>query len=44
MEEKNENSLLTRCHDYKGEPPQTWNYLVEGRPLVVQASPVRSVF
>ena len=28
---------------YKGEPPK-WNYLLEGGPLIVQASPTRWVF
>lgn len=29
---------------YKGGPPKTCNYHLEGRPLVVQASPIRRVF
>ena len=29
---------------YERGPRKTWHYLLEGRPLVVQASPARLVF
>lgn len=29
------------AHMYEGVNPQTWDVFLEGRPLVVQASPAR---